>query len=200
MRGKTDRGNESAVRKAAIRLAGECGASRADILDALGLPMDKGLASICKDQRCGGYGFSASCPPHVMNPDAFEKEIPRFHSALAFQFSVHTDILFGDQRHEVLRVVHETASAIRKNALESGAARAMAIAAGPCKQIFCGAYNQCEKVHGNGRCRHPDEACPSMSGLGISFREISRRLGWDDDQKDGNGKSLSAMSGIVLLG
>jgi predicted metal-binding protein len=200
MKTEMEMGNESVVHKSVIRLARQCGASRADVFEASDIPMDKSLASICKDQRCGGYGFSASCPPHVMNPDEFENKVPLYHSALAFQFSVHTDILFGDQRNEVLRVVHETASAIKKNALESGARRAMSIAAGPCKQIFCGDYNQCEKVHGNGRCRHPDAACPSMSGLGISFREISRRLGWDDEQKDENGKSLSAMSGIVMLG
>ncbi len=177
----------------------ELGVNAVKVIPSAKISIEQSLSEICKKDKCPGYGLAPSCPPHVMSSEKFKEIISQYTSALIFKFEIPTNVLFGNERHEVLQLLHETSSAIKIFALNIGYSNAMAIAAGSCKQIFCKEHEHCPVITGSGKCRHPETACPSMSGLGINFNKISKLLGWDNVQTKDNKEPISNMAGIVLL-
>lgn len=177
----------------------ELGVSEVKIIPSAKISIEQHLSDICKNERCPGYGLAPSCPPHVMSTDKFKSLVNQYQFALIFKFDIPTNILFGNDRHEVLHLLHETSSAIKAFALKNTCANAMAIAAGSCKQIFCKKHTECSVITNSGKCRFPKTACPSMSGLGININNIIRHLGWDNIKTKENEKPKSNMIGIVLL-
>ncbi len=175
------------------------GVSDVRIIPSSKISVEEQFAEICKNDRCPGYGSAPSCPPYVMSSNKFKDIISTYHSALIFKFDIPTSILFGNERNEVLSLLHETASAMKYFALNNGYIDAMAIAAGSCKQIFCEKHNACPVITNSGKCRYPKKACPSMSGLGVNFNKLSKLLGWDKDTTKENEEPTSNMAGIVLL-
>ena len=179
------------------------GASAACLIDAAHIRVEEELARICKDPGCPGYGQGANCPPHVMKPAVFRELLPQYPQALVFKFDVPTEVLLGDGRFEVARIVHETAADIERRALACGFAAACGLAAGSCKRIFCADELNCRVLTHKGDCRHPDAARPSISGLGVNFFELSRTVGWPINKIDRNSDPdevpMGLMAGIVRL-
>lgn len=186
-----------------LQYAAELGVSDARLIDAARIRVEDGLAKICKDPGCPGYGQGANCPPHVMKPDAFRQLLRNFPRALVFKFDVPTEVLLGDGRFEVSRIVHETAANLERQALACGYAATRGLAAGSCKRIFCAEETNCRVLEGDGDCRYPDAARPSISGLGVNFFELSRTVGWPIHKitRDSNPDDvpMGLMAGIVLL-
>jgi predicted metal-binding protein len=186
-----------------IELALQLGVSDARPIDTACIKVEEQLAEICKDPGCPGYGQGASCPPHVMKPDAFRRLLTRFPRALVFKFDVPTEVLLGDGRFEVARLVHETAGALESHALNRGYAAARGLAAGSCKRIFCAEEKTCRVIADGGVCRHPDLARPSISGLGVNFFELARTVGWSIEritrESDPDQVPMGLMAGMVLL-
>jgi len=189
--------------KQLLRHATELGVSDARLIDAVHIRVEDELAKICKDPGCPGYGQGANCPPHVMQPDAFRQLLGDYPRALVFKFDVPTEVLLGDGRFEVSRIVHETAANLERYALACGYAAAQGLAAGSCKRIFCAEERNCQVLAGDGDCRHPDAARPSISGLGVNFFELSRTVGWPihkiTRESDPDDVPMGLMAGIVLL-
>ena len=183
--------------------ARQLGVSDVRVIDAACIRVEDRLADICRDPGCPGYGQGANCPPHVMTPEAFRHLLERFPRALVFKFDVPTEVLLGDGRFEVSRVVHETAAALERHALTCGYADARGLAAGSCKRIFCDDEKNCRVIAGGGGCRHPEAARPSISGLGIHFFALSRTVGWPIDKITGESRAeevpMGLMAGMVLL-
>ena len=200
--GKCNKCNEiirkSSIADSVIEYAKELGVSDAKHIEISAISVEERLAEICKNDKCPGYGSAPSCPPHVMNLNKFRSILSEYHSAVIFKFDIPTNVLFGNERHEVLHLLHETASSIKEFAINNGYSNAMAIAAGSCKQIFCKKYNDCPVINDGGQCRYPQKSCPSMSGLGINFNKITKLLNWDKENTD-NQEPTSNMAGIVLL-
>ena len=169
------------------------------IIPSAKISVEERFAEICKNDKCPGYGSAPSCPPFVMNSHTFKSIISTHPSALIFKFEIPTNVLFGNERNEVLGLLHETASAMKYFSLKNGYIDAMAIAAGSCKQIFCDKHKACPVITNSGTCRYPKKACPSMSGLGVNFNKLSLLLGWDKDTTKKNEEPTSTMAGIVLL-
>lgn len=186
-----------------LQQAREQGVSDARLIDAARIRAEDDLAKICKDPGCPGYGQGANCPPHVMKPEAFRLLLRDYPQALVFKFDVPTEVLLGDGRFEVSRIVHETAANLERYALAGGYAAARGLAAGSCKRIFCPEEKSCRVLAGDGGCRHPDAARPSISGLGINFFELSRTVGWPihkiTRESDPEDVPMGLMAGIVLL-
>ncbi len=179
------------------------GASDARLIASARIQVEEELARICKDPGCPGYGQGAHCPPHVMKPGAFRELLPQYPQALVFKFDVPTEVLLGDGRFEVARIVHETAADLERRALACGYLAARGLAAGACKRIFCAEEPNCRVLAKKGECRHPDAARPSISGLGVNFFELSRTVGWPINKvtrdSDPNKVPMGLMAGIVLL-
>jgi len=186
-----------------LRRAAELGVSDARLIDAARIRVEDDLAAICKDPGCPGYGQGANCPPHVMKPEAFRELLRAHPRALVFKFDVPTDVLLGDGRFEVSRIVHETAAALERHALACGYAAARGFAAGSCKRIFCSEKMDCRVLTGNGNCRHPEAARPSISGLGVNFFKLSRAVDWPihkiTSESSPDEVPMGLMAGIVLL-
>ncbi len=186
-----------------IAYALKLGVGDARLIAATRIRVEEALAAICRDPGCPGYGQSANCPPHVMKPAAFRKLLQTFPEALVFKYDVPTEVLLGDDRFEVAGLVHETAAALERQALVCGYAAACGFAASSCRRIFCAAENDCRVLAGNGTCRHPDAARPSISGLGVNFFELARAVGWPikriTRESDPGEIPMGLMAGIVLL-
>jgi predicted metal-binding protein len=186
-----------------IHYALTLGASDTRLIASTRIQVEEDLARICKDPGCPGYGQGAHCPPHVMKPAAFRKLLAQYPQALVFKFDVPTEVLLGDGRFEVARIVHETAADLERRAIASGYADARGLAAGSCKRIFCADEPHCQVLTHKGDCRHPDAARPSISGLGVNFFELSRTVGWPINKisrdSDPAEVPMGLMAGIVLL-
>ncbi len=179
------------------------GVSDAVILPAYVVSVEDHLADYCREPRCPGYGQAANCPPHVAGPAALRRRIEQYEQALVFKFDVPTEVLLSDGRLEVARLVHETAASIERLALESGYRKAEGLAGGSCKQIFCSEYADCLVLNEGGDCRFPDQARPSMSGLGINVFELAKASGWPmnkiTSESNPDEVPMGLMAGMVLL-
>ncbi|MDM8550278.1 DUF2284 domain-containing protein [Desulfobacterales bacterium HSG2] len=182
----------------------ELGVSDVHTISAEAIPIEAHLAKLCEEPKCDGYGQSANCPPYGMKSGQFREYVKQYKHAVVFKFDVPTEVLLSEERREVSRLVHETASAIEKFAINDGYAKAKGLAAGSCKRLFCGEYEKCGVLTRDGDCRFPDLAKPSMSGLGINFFELSRLLGWQISKitKESNPDDvpMGLMAGMVLIG
>ncbi len=189
--------------KSLIQHAAALGVSDARLIASADIRAEEELARICKDPGCPGYGQGANCPPHVMKPAAFRELLRAYPEALVFKFDVPTEVLLGEDRFEVARIVHETAARLERQALVRGYAAARGFAASSCKRIFCAAEKDCRVLSEDGNCRHPDAARPSISGLGVNFFELSRTVGWPihriTSESDPDEIPMGLMAGIVLL-
>jgi predicted metal-binding protein len=186
-----------------VQHATALGVGDARLIASARIQVEEALARICKDPGCPGYGLGANCPPHVMPPAAFRELLREYPEALVFKFDVATEILLGDGRFEVARIVHETAAALEHQALKCGYAAARGFAASSCKRIFCAEEKNCRVLAGEGDCRHPQAARPSISGLGVNFFELARAVGWPINKitrdSDPEEIPMGLMAGIVLL-
>jgi hypothetical protein len=65
-------------------------------------------------------------------------------------------------------------------------------------------HAKCIVLDNNEDCRFPDQARPSLSGLGVNFLELSKTLGWQFERitKDTNPDDvpMGMMAGMVLIG
>lgn len=184
--------------------AATLGTSGASIIAPGQVPVDDKFIEFCKAPQCPGYGSSMSCPPNVKGPDWFREYLKTFEQVLVFKFDVPTRILLSEERHEVTRVIHETASGVELYALANGYGRAKGFAGGSCKQVFCNEYLGCRVLSGTGGCRNPDKARQSMSGMGVDFLELTKLLGWKMEiitrTTDAEEVKMGMMAGMVLMG
>ena len=180
------------------------GVSDARVIAVEQISVEGHLAAMCGEQHCNGYGLSANCPPHVMKPDQFRELLKQYQHALVFKFDVPTEILMSDERLEITRMLHETAASIEQYALDNGYTKVQGLAGGSYRRLFCNEYDTCSVLTGEGDCRFPEVARPSMSGVGINFFALSNALGWQiakiatDTKPDDTPMGL--LAGMVLLG
>ncbi len=185
-------------------LARSMGASDAELIDADDILVEDKLANRCTEPRCSNYGLSPSCPPHVSGPGGFREMQNTFEKALVSRIIIPTSIFFSSERKELGRLNHEIVAAIEQEAIEMGYSNSKAFAGGSCKNIFCSNHADCRVLTGNGECRNPQYARPSMSGFGINVFELMKTCGWNvnvnEDQEESGTESMSWIAGLVLIG
>ena len=103
-----------------VQKAFELGVSDARIIPARSVVVEERFPEMCASPRCPGYGQAPGCPPHVMKPAEFRELLSRYEHALLFKIDVPTELLLGEERHEVARRIHEIAAAIERLAREKG--------------------------------------------------------------------------------
>ena len=188
-----------------VTYAVSLGVSDVKVISPDMVPVDDRFPSYCKEPGCPGYGISMSCPPHVGGPSWFRNYLKAFDSVLIFKFDVPYAVLLTDERHDVTRLIHETVAAIETYAKHNGHLRAAGFAGGSCKRLFCNHHLECRVLSGNGSCRNPNVARPSMSGMGVDFQRLCRIAGWGDNLwvtvgSEAETDSMGMMVGMVLLG
>lgn len=180
------------------------GVSAAKAISSQKILVEDRLAGFCSQQPCPGYAKSLNCPPHLMQPGQFRKLLAGFHTALVFKFDVPTSVLISDDRQVVVMQVHQTAAELERKALALGAAKARGLAAGSCWQVFCADQGDCPALNSPEKCRFPDQARPSLSGLGVNVFQLCADLDWPikkiTKQTDPDEIPMGLMAGLVLLG
>lgn len=187
-----------------IEKAFELGVSDARIIPARAVVVEERFAEMCASPQCPGYGQGPGCPPHVMKPAEFRELLSRYEHALVFKIDAPTEVLLGDERHDVARRIHEISATIERFAREMGYGNSRGFAAGSCKMIFCADRESCIVLEKGGGCRFPDRARASISGIGVNFEELCKRVGWrfqiitKDTASDE--VPMGMMAGMVLIG
>ncbi len=182
---------------ALLVFAEEVGATRAARLDPEVIRVESRLAAYCRTPKCPHFGLSMSCPPNVSGPPGMKKMVENSRHAIVIRIEVDSDSLHGEQRPELMRLLHEITAAVEIQARKLGFAEARAFAGGSCKMSFCADHDRCLALSENGNCRYPDQARPSMSG------ELMKAAGWSTSlfpPEDRHGNSqLSWIAGLILL-
>jgi len=85
-----------------------------------------------------------------------------------------------------------------------GYANSKVFAGGSYKQFFCSSHAYGRVLAGEGECRIPQFARPSMSGYGVNVSEMMKTAGWTSDEDKGGshkeGTLTATVSGIILIG
>lgn len=190
--------------KQLIEEAQLAGASDVSIILTSEIVVEQHLADVCKEPQCPNYGLSMSCPPHVEGPKGFLELQRKTSHAMVIRIDVPKEILFSNERREVMRLLHEIVAGIETRAVALGYSRSKGFAGGSCKNLFCDAHSDCRILSEKGGCRHPDGARPSMSGHGINVGKMMQSAGWSDKTIDvGDNSSpddMTWVAGLVMIG
>lgn len=188
---------------AILTFAEDNGATMAARLSPAAIRVESNLAAYCRSPKCPNFGLSMSCPPHVSGPSRFREMAAQACHAIVIRIEVDAASLNGEERPEVMRLLHEITAAVELEAKRLGFTGSRAFAGGSCKMSFCAAHESCRVVTNGGPCRHPDAARPSMSGYGINVGDLMKAAGWSTDlfpPRDPAGQDrLSWVAGLVLL-
>lgn len=186
-----------------LAFAASLGVGDAKLMAVDRITVEDHFRSQCEEPRCPNYNTSINCPPHSMMPEQFRDHIKGFIHALAFKFDVPNEAVQGPKRREASLLLHETTAAIEHQAKSLGFERARGYSSGGCKRTFCHEHADCAALQEGGQCRHPDEARPSLSGMGVNWHKLSKALGWTMQRNEAGdlspGGQTVMMAGLVLL-
>ena len=178
------------------------GASQAAIVSPEKIFTKKQFAAFCKDPGCPNYGESMSCPPHVSGPEGFRQKLEESQYAVAIRLEVDAASLLGDERPQVFRLLQEMTAATELKAKSLGFTASEGFAGGSCKRSFCNEHDGCRVLSGDGRCRYPDSARPSMSGHGVNVGKMMKAAGWGAkffSFRDTDAEQMVWLAGVILL-
>jgi predicted metal-binding protein len=181
-----------------VDLAIKAGATGAGIIDCRDIVVDDDLAQFCHHPGCENFGLSANCPPHTAGPAGFRKLLADYRFALFFKIEVPAQALLSDKKGEVFRTLQKLAAAVEQSAIDLGCTKAKSFAGGSCKTIFCERHPRCRVLDGL-KCRHPDEARPSMSGFGIDVARLMALCGWQLVWPDAAGSTRTGTVCALVL-
>ncbi len=187
-----------------LQFAEHSGATKAKRLPPENVSVEDRLADFCRDPKCPYWGQSMSCPPYVSGPAALRKLLQSSKHAIVFRLEIQSSSLHGEDRPEVMRLLHEITAAIEIEAKRLGFPKATGFAGGSCKPSFCADQPYCRVIAGEGPCRYPNQARSSMSGYGVNVGELMKAAGWSThlfhEIKNDDAEQLSWVAGLVLLG
>ena len=185
--------------------AGILGATGVAVIAAAELVVEDRFAAMCAEpHRCPSYGLAPGCPPHAMLPTEFRRMLRGFRQALVFKIDAPLADLQTDKRKDIARCIHVIAATLEHEAIQCGFACAHGIAAGSCKELFCGDQESCRFLHRKQPCPHADQARPSLSALGINFALLAATADWPFSKPGEQGMPsqepvMAMMAGLVLL-
>lgn len=188
-----------------IDLALSLGATAAVIFPAASLVVEERFAALCaQPHRCPSYGLAPGCPPHALSPSLFREQLTQYRHILVFKIDVPATDLQGERRLPVARSIHRIAAGLELAARVQGFPKARGLAAGSCKELFCGEEEVCAVLHLRQPCLHADRARPSLSAVGVDFSALAANVDWEfgaiDPKKTGGEPAMGLMAGLVLLG
>src|SRR5665647_1960681 len=176
----------------------ELGAAAACKVDPSAITINPEFVEFCRPPQCDAYGAGGNCPPNVMSTGDFEELLGHYTHAVAFKLEAPMGLLLEEEnRFEDIKVLQETTARLERLAVDTGFENARGFAGGSCRRAFCRDEEYCEVIEGTGACRNPDKARPSLSGVGVNFRELNRKLEWEDCSVGPDGEPLGFMIGLI---
>ena len=120
------------------------GASATGLLPTADLVVEARFANMCAGPTpCPSYGQAPGCPPHAPASDTFKRLLQDFHTVLVFKIDAPVTELMGEGRLPLARTIHRIAATLERSAVSRGIDKAKAMAAGSCKELFCGDEEVC---------------------------------------------------------
>lgn len=128
---------------------------------------------------CLGFAESLTCPPYSPTPEQTQKILDSFRKAIL----IHCQ---SGSRVDISKVVIK----IEREAFLAGYYKALGMGAGPCRL--------CADCNLKGRCRHAEDARPSMEACGIDVFSTARSNGYPIETLDSL-KCKANYFGLVLI-
>ena len=138
---------------------------------------------------CGEYGKTATCPPNVPSITECEKFFREYTSALVIHFEKFVDR--PEDRHAWTRKINESLLAVERDVFLAGNHKALVLYIDPCN--ICG-----DCVPGRDDCRNPEDARPSLEGLGVDVFGTVRKQGYEIEVLDGYDRKMNRY-GMLLV-
>jgi predicted metal-binding protein len=128
----------------------------------------------CTQNRCGNYGKSYTCPPHVPAIAEVKTRLQKYQHGILLRQTVNLNIKRDWKlMKQSMTDFHSKILEIEKFLKETGIKEVWGITAGTCALCeVCGART------GN-PCVHPDEARSSIEAYGIDVAALMVKLGLD---------------------
>ena len=181
----------------AIRL----GASDAKRISTREIIVEPELVELCKPPRCKGYGQSANCPPHAMDPQGAQAMIHAHTWALLFKVDLPPIRLLSKDHHREFLRIFMTAGVLEQTARQLGLPSSYGLGAGSCKVVFCN-NRPCAKLEGK-PCLYPRLARPSLEAIGINVFKLASLVHWPIHRitrdSDPNEVPSAMLMGMVIL-
>lgn len=124
----------------------------------------------CKENICGNYGKSWTCPPFIDPPQACIDKLDSFTSAIIVPKTFEVDYTDKDAVEKCTDIMQKIARDIAHALIDKGI-DAFPLADGACK--YCG---KCTCVDGE-PCRDPYNKVGSVSAFGILIKDYMESVG-----------------------
>lgn len=108
--------------------------------------------------------------------DSLEDTLKMYDKAVVFAMQVENE----GSRIEVMRKIYDIASRVESACFYGGYYLAIGLAAGNCKEVFCGDEKKCQALTVGKACRYPLRSRPSIEACGLDLEAIAAKAGWDD--------------------
>ena len=166
------------------------GATKAAVIAASEIPLDRQFREMCAVNACGTYGKCWMCPPDVGEIDELMAEVKKYTYALVYQYVGILEDSFDFEGMVAAKKRHYKLSfAVRDSVSRESGIRCLHLGAGG-----CGVCKKCTKESGE-PCRHPDLAMPSLEAYGINVSMLASAAG----MKYINGADTVTYFGAVLF-
>ncbi len=173
-----------------IEMALAKGATRANIISADAISLDKRFRDICATNACGKYGKCYMCPPDVGESEELMKKIKEYDFALVYQTVSELEDSFDyEGMTEAKRAFYLLSQSIRQAFSDLNIEDALHLGVGG-----CGVCSKCA-IEAGEPCRFPEKAMPSLEAYCVNVSELAKSAG----MKYINGQNTVTYFGAVLF-
>lgn len=166
------------------KMAVELGAADAKIIAGDDVIFDIRSVLKCSQPKCNQYGTNINCPPHTTDMKIMEEAVKKYRRGILFKIEVPSECFTGADAYKrgagrpYHKLNHKIGSMLESAAFYDGYYFAMALAGGPCKNIFC-PDEECSALQPGQGCRAGLKARSSMEAVGIDVMGLVAKIGWE---------------------
>jgi len=112
--------------------------------------------------------------------DSIEDALRQYRKAVVFRLDPDT----GESRAGAMKKIYDIAGRVESACFYGGYHLAIGLAAGNCKEVFCGEERKCQALTVGKPCRYPLRSRPSIEACGLDREAIAAQAGWEDVEPD----------------
>jgi predicted metal-binding protein len=108
--------------------------------------------------------------------DSIEDAMRQYRQALVFRL----DIAGRGSRDGATSKIYDIAGRLESACFYGGFYLAIGLAAGNCREVFCGGEKKCQALTVGKPCLYPLRSRPSVEACGLDLEAIAAKAGWGD--------------------
>jgi predicted metal-binding protein len=155
----------------------EAGAHACSVIDCDDLPFVTG-ESAPQDVPAGERSIFWPLPRFPR--DSIEDALRQYRKAVVFGLRPEA----GELRAAAMKKVYDIAGRAESACFYGGYHLAIGLAAGNCKEVFCGEERKCQALTVGKPCLYPLRSRPSVEACGLDREAIAAKAGWEDFEQD----------------